>query len=235
MPALAMVGLGYRPGKHVTLHGDHLLATSSWIGYFGLSHGLRSWLLSHRAACVDLDQLAHAEKCPRGFTLRAAAAALEASTVFGRAAVAVAGHPSMANPAARAFAAVAEQHGVNFEIAGAPSALDAYAERTGFDAVTSGAVTLDARTLLWRQYTLEPQLTLLLWNAGYLGPEDKHRLTTLLQRTWGANWPIRLYRADQTQATDEFTEYPLARPELWTQLISYDTTLIVPGRGDPLA
>jgi len=226
---LAVVGLGHGSGEDVTLAGDAALAASGWIGFYGLPPALAAFLGRYAGtARVDLDRSLDAERLPAGFTARLADAAFGAARGFGRAAVAVAGHPSFGNPATRVLLARAAAAGVRVRLYGGASALDAYAQRTGRDPLEAGSALVDARVALRDEYRLDPRLDLVCWNAAYLDGAQRAALARQLACGRSPDAPLHLFRSGAHGRPGEVAAYPLADAERWARDIDYETTLIVP-------
>jgi precorrin-6B methylase 1 len=230
-PELAVVGLGYGAGDGLTLLGDRVLGESRWIGYFGLSPAFVQIVHGYSAAIrVDLDRYFRSDLDTYGFTRNLVHLALEATLAHRRAAIAVSGHPTFANAATQELLRTAGSAGVGIRLISAPSALDAYAARTGWDIVASGCTLLDARRLIERAHILDPHVTLMLWNAGYLAEPAWLHLASRLIGSWGADWHIHLYRSGGAGLGSDIQVYPLARPDAWGPATDFETTLIVPGK-----
>jgi uncharacterized protein YabN with tetrapyrrole methylase and pyrophosphatase domain len=156
--------------------------------------------------------------------------AVQAAKNHGRAAIAVAGHPVIANPAAAMLAQMAQAAGIHFSMVGASSFSDTYAEYTGRDLVTSGAVLLDARCLVRQSYVIDPRLSLLIWNVAYLAPEERLRLAAYLIGRSGQEWPIQVCRTGCMTGSDRVAVYSLGMAGTWTAMVDYETTIVIPGR-----
>jgi uncharacterized protein YabN with tetrapyrrole methylase and pyrophosphatase domain len=230
MPTLSVVGLGFGAGEQLTLRGHDVLSACGWIGFFGLAPSLARFLHRYGAERVDLDELLASHVQPYGFTPRAAQVAVQAAQRYGRAAVAVAGHPCFANAATSAFSAFATQSGVGFELVAAPSILDAFAERTGTAFVPPGATATEARLLLSQGYALDPRLALVLWDVGYLSHDERYRLGARLLETWGGDWRVSLFRVGAVWRPEDLVTFPLSQLERWVPAVGYETTVIVPPR-----
>jgi len=230
-PELAVVGLGYGAGDGLTLLGDRILGESRWIGYFGLPPALVSIVHGYPAAIrVDLDRYFRSDLDTYGFTRKLVHLALDATLAYGRAAITVSGHPTFANAATQELLRTARHAGVGVRLVSAPSALDAYAASTGWDIVASGSTLLDARRLVERPHLLDPYLTLMLWNAGYLTEPARLQLASRLIGCWGADWFIHLYRSGAAGRGSDIQAFPLARPDVWGPAIDFETTLVIPGK-----
>lgn len=226
---LSIVGLGYGAGEQVTLHGYRVLATSRWIGYFGLTQPLTRFLFSFSALSSDMDEASASQDYPAGFTERAAQMAVHAAVTFRHAAVAVSGHPAFGNPFTIIARALARAAGIHFEAVAAPSGIDHYGQNFMGDLISPGTLMLDARDLLAGQYTLDRRFSLALWNAGYIAAKFRLQLAALLWEVWGPDWDIVLFRAGD-ETGDRKLRIPMYRVVEWSALLDSETLLIVPAR-----
>lgn len=222
---LAAVGLGFGAGEQLTLRGLAVLRGSPWIGFHGLPGEQVELLLriQPHAIIVDLDRLLASDRQPAGFTHHAAALAVTAARDHGRATVAVAGHPCFANPMTEVMKQLARRAGAGFEVVGAPSSLDTWAEQTATCLGPPGVIAIDARSLCEQLHVLDPHMTLIVWSSAYLDAELRARLAAVLVAAWGVHAWLLLHRAGSPPCP-----VPLGRSDWWSPLLTYDTTIVVP-------
>jgi hypothetical protein len=226
---LSIVGLGYGAGEQITQYGYRTIAASPWIGHFGLPDSLSRFLSSFGESLLDLDRFLDSGRNPCGFTKRAASIAVEAAVSFGRASVAVSGHPAFGNPFSAVASDLARNEGISCEVIAAPSAIDHYSQWYG-DVLRPGTMMLDARDLLAYRYALDARLAVALWNMGYMTILERHQLASFLEGVWGTDWKIVLFHAGHKAANTRCVAYPLSQLGAWVSLVDAETLVVAPAR-----
>lgn len=215
---LTLVGMGCRAGQ-VSLAGAAALGRADWTGFFGLPADLRAELETLARHPLDLDRLLGD---PLGFVQRLCDLAVCAARRLGRAALAIHGHPAIANPATPLLVAHAARERLTARIIAAPSVLDNYLAYTGEDPVSHGITLVDARTLI--RMPLAPTPGLGIWNCGYLSADELRLMHARLVRTFGTDRPVRIFRAGPQPRIDPAT---LDRDGLWLSRLTTETTIFV--------
>jgi hypothetical protein len=217
-----IVGMGLAAG-HATHAGMHALAACGWVGHHGLPLAVREHLCGLHPAACDLD-LSLDSRQPHGFVERLAAALQQMSSRFGRVALAVSGHPAVANPATACLMTQLNAAGVPVTLYGAPTALDHFMAATGVDLVERCVSLVDARRWL-AQANDAAGRALAVWNAGYLSPAEQLQLLARLGHRYAPSHPVQLFRVVGERPW--LRAWPLQPASAWLAALDAETTLFI--------
>lgn len=219
-PGVDIVGLGLGAGQ-TTLAGHRALTHCRWLGHYGLPLAVRRDFLARWPDALDLDASLDGSGAP-GFVARLGETMRGAALRWGRAGLAVAGHPVPANPATSWLRTHLEGLGIAVAIHAAPSALDHFMAATGIDLVAHQVCLVDARTWL-AQADDRAGRALAIWNVAYLDDVARTALVERLCRRFDPGHPVTLFR--MVGAAPRIEHLPLQPAAAWLARVDAETTL----------
>ncbi len=165
--AIHVVGLGIEPGAHLTAGTDRLLRTVARVLYLDAGVATQELL---EARCANVEALytrAYEERGSRlGAYHRVAVEVLAAALEEAPVAFATQGHPSVFCYPPLLIRDAARLLGLRVAIHPAIGALDCLFAELGLDPSVHGLQSYEATDLLLRRRVLQPDVPLVLWQAG---------------------------------------------------------------------